>query len=395
MPYRPRTLTFRYLGALLAVAGLLVAGQILVQRALDRQEEDARVINLAGRQRMLSQRLTMLLLAIEEGVGPDARADRAELERVTDEWEHVQHALRMALPETGLRRANSRAVEELFASIAVDHAAMATAARAAIAAGDGTPPTSADGRTPAAQARAHQGAFLAGMERIVAAYEAEARGRVVELRRVELALLALALVVLVLEGAFVFRPAVTQLRAYLAERDRLERELLGVSDREQRRIAQDLHDGLSQHLVGVAMLARTMRPALEPAHRERLEEIERLLDEAVAQTRGLAHGLYSHTVEVAGLAAALTELAAQTERLFGIACRFTGDTSGPELPLEARMQLHRHPGRPRRRRRHAGLAYTRHGIAPHAVPGEDDRSVPAYLAGTRTRNDGDVLPSPR
>src|SRR4051794_6019756 len=61
---RVRVLTFRYVGALSVIAGLLIAGQAIVQQALDRQEGDARLVNVAGRQRMLSQRLCMLLLAI-------------------------------------------------------------------------------------------------------------------------------------------------------------------------------------------------------------------------------------------------------------------------------------------------------------------------------------------
>src|SRR5207302_5968889 len=40
------------------------------------------------------------------------------------------------------------------------------------------------------------------------------------------------------------------------ERNRLERELLAVSEREQRRMGQDLHDGVCQELTGVAFMAR-------------------------------------------------------------------------------------------------------------------------------------------
>jgi signal transduction histidine kinase len=98
-------------------------------------------------------------------------------------------------------------------------------------------------------------------------YERESDQRLARLRRLELVLLGLALLVLGLEGAFVFRPAVSGLRRHLAERDlvqraldaseaekralavrdgseraRLERQLLQIGDREQIRLAQDLHD---------------------------------------------------------------------------------------------------------------------------------------------------------
>jgi signal transduction histidine kinase len=191
-------------------------------------------------------------------------------------------------------------------------------------------------------ARAHQDAFLAGMDRIVDEYEREARGRVVELRRVELALLVLVLAVLALEGAFVFRPAVRGLSAHLAALDLAQRAMLQISDREQIRLAQDLHDGLGQHLVGIAFLLRSLRREVGaggPA--DRVDEIDKLLAEAIDHARGLARGLHPHTLEAAGLAAALGELAVHTERVFGVACRVTSHAAGAEPPAPDRAHLHR------------------------------------------------------
>jgi signal transduction histidine kinase len=305
---------------LLSIAGLLAAGQLFVQCALDRQEGDARVINMAGRQRMLSQRLCMLMLGGREA---------GELAHVADEWQASQASLSA--------RDNSDDVDEMFERIADDHRAMLAAARRLLA-GNG------DRDADAKLAVAHQDAFLAGMDRIVAAYEREARERVVRLRRIELAMLALVLIVLALQGAFVFRPTVRALRQHLAERDRAERQLLEVADREQKRIAQVIHDGVSQHLVGVSSLVKTLRPRAPtggdgPAREVRLDEIDRLLAEAVDQTRSLARGLHSHTLEMAGLVEALRELAAQTEKIYGITCRVdSGDIAEP--PLEVLVHLH-------------------------------------------------------
>jgi signal transduction histidine kinase len=310
--HRPRQLTFRYVSALLSIAGLLAAGQLLVQCALDRQEGDARVINMAGRQRMLSQRLCMLMMA-----GGDLR----ELLRVTDEWQASQAALSSA-------RDNSDDIDALFEQIAGDHRAMLGAARRMLA---------GDRDADAKPAVAHQDAFLSGMDHIVAAYEREARDRVIRLRRIELALLALALVVLALVGMFVFRPAVRALRQHLAERDQAERQLLEVADREQKRIAQVLHDGVGQHLIGVSSLVKALgKDANQDA---RLDEIGRLLAEAVDQTRSLARGLHSHTLEMAGLVEALRELAMRTEKIFGITCRVdAGEVAEP--PLDVLVHLH-------------------------------------------------------
>ena len=54
-----------YLLALTALALLSVGGQVLVQRSLKSQLSDSRVINIAGRQRMLSQKICKALLLLD------------------------------------------------------------------------------------------------------------------------------------------------------------------------------------------------------------------------------------------------------------------------------------------------------------------------------------------
>jgi len=310
-----------------------------------RQEGDARVINLAGRQRMLGQRLCALTLALD--IDPDpigaSRDMRDELARTAEDWERSQAVLRAGRLDGGLRGANSEIVDRLFGQIDADHRAMLAAVRAAIARRPGELAL-AEART----ACAHQEAFLAGMDRIVAQYERDARRRITGLRRLELVLLGLALLVLALEGVFVFRPAVRELWIHLAERDlvqrevvRLEQALLQSTDREQARLAQELHDGPCQQLIGASFLLRPLRQQLGPGPaRARLGEIEHLLGEAIAQTRDVVRSLHSPALEVAGLAAALDELAAHVARVFGVECRLH-DRAGAEPPAAARAQLHR------------------------------------------------------
>src|SRR5439155_7254641 len=49
----------------------------------------------------------------------------------------------------------------------------------------------------------------------------------------------------------------------MAERARLEKELVDVSEREQRRIGHDLHDSLCQHLTGTALAGQVLGEKLE------------------------------------------------------------------------------------------------------------------------------------
>jgi signal transduction histidine kinase len=111
----------------------------------------------------------------------------------------------------------------------------------------------------------------------------------------------------------------------VTQRKRLEREILEISGREQRRIGQDLHDSLCQHLAGVGFLGKVLEKKISNGVRvaaEEAGEIVRLIDEAITLTRGFARGLNPVTLEAEAFMVALSELAANTERLFGIRCRF-------------------------------------------------------------------------
>lgn len=111
----------------------------------------------------------------------------------------------------------------------------------------------------------------------------------------------------------------------VTDRVNLEHEVLHISEREQRRIAQDLHDGLGQLLVGARYLAGTLRQDLtakSPVEGRTAGRILEVLAEAVSQTRDLARGLHPVAAEPIGLMAALEALAARTQKLFKLECRF-------------------------------------------------------------------------
>ena len=80
----------------------------------------------------------------------------------------------------------------------------------------------------------------------------------------------------------------------VAERTRLEREVIESCAREQRRIAYDLHDGVGQQLVGIALSAKLLEERLRPRQPEQAEKafaIVKLANEAARQTRLTARTL--------------------------------------------------------------------------------------------------------
>ena len=131
------------------------------------------------------------------------------------------------------------------------------------------------------------------------------------------------------------------IRQQLKEAEILEREILDISNREQRRIGHDLHDGVCQQLAGIALLTSSLADELEAKHFEGAAEAERistLLNEAIEQTRGVARGLFPVRLEEKGLVSALEELAANASELFKINCRFVA--TAPPVAIEKGIALH-------------------------------------------------------
>jgi signal transduction histidine kinase len=114
----------------------------------------------------------------------------------------------------------------------------------------------------------------------------------------------------------------------ISSRKLMEKQISEISDREQRRIGQDLHDSLCQHMVSIAFASELLRDKLE---RKKLPEmaqaetIAEMVNEGISQARNLARGLYPVRLEVDGLASALEELTASVQARNNISCRFACD----------------------------------------------------------------------
>jgi signal transduction histidine kinase len=102
-----------------------------------------------------------------------------------------------------------------------------------------------------------------------------------------------------------------QLKNEIEQRKGLEGEILAISDREQQRLGQELHDGLCQHLTAVAFMARSVALRLKN-HRvidaADIDKIAQLVNNAATDTRDLSRALHRVDVDSAGLVTALQDL---------------------------------------------------------------------------------------
>jgi PAS domain S-box-containing protein len=102
-----------------------------------------------------------------------------------------------------------------------------------------------------------------------------------------------------------------KLEAEMSRRKGLEGEILAVSDREQQRLGQELHDGLCQHLTAVAFMTRSIALRLRD-HRvvdaADIERVAELVNTAAVDTRNLSRALHRVDVDAAALVVALQDL---------------------------------------------------------------------------------------
>ena len=117
-------------------------------------------------------------------------------------------------------------------------------------------------------------------------------------------------------------------RTDITERRRLEQEIMEISEREQRKFGHDLHDGLGQRLTGLEMLSHGLAEDLKdhsPALAKFARRLNHELRETMTQARLMSHSLAPVPLEGDGLMYGLMELAASTNRIPGVTCRFTCD----------------------------------------------------------------------
>ncbi|MCU0847822.1 MAG: PAS domain S-box protein [Spirochaetes bacterium] len=116
----------------------------------------------------------------------------------------------------------------------------------------------------------------------------------------------------------------------ITDKKRLESEILRISEQERQQIGNELHDNLGPHLVGTKFLLKVLKQKIEggtmPDFNE-VEEIDRLITQAIDQTRTMIKGLKPVDIQSDGLIFALEDLASKVSSIYGKSCRLVYDES--------------------------------------------------------------------
>jgi two-component system, NarL family, sensor histidine kinase DegS len=197
-----------YILALSAIAIVAVIGQALIQNHLTKQRNDAHVVNIAGKQRMLSQRISKTLLELSQvRSSGDRKVVLYNLRSSLELWKISQDGLLHGNDSLNLGGDNSEEVSALFVELNPHFNEMATHASNVVALMSNNIDTPYDSvRASVETVLQHEFDFLTGMEKIVYQYDAEAKAEVTRLSHMEYFLLAISISVIIGEIFFIFRP---------------------------------------------------------------------------------------------------------------------------------------------------------------------------------------------
>ncbi len=131
----------------------------------------------------------------------------------------------------------------------------------------------------------------------------------------------------------------------ITERKRLERALGEVTHQEQLRLGKEIHDGLSQELMGVALLARGLAASARKGHQPKADELDRLsllASRTISTCHGIAQGLSPLSAAHGGLVQALHDMVDRQYDAKGPAVRFDAIEGAPiRLPLSSTDHMFR------------------------------------------------------
>lgn len=276
----------KYLKAVVVAIIILIINQLFIQYFLYSKKYDAKTINLAGRQRMLSQKITLEVYRIVTD-----NHSIAELPGLFEEWEQAHHSL-LYTPETsGLSTISHPEALELMSALCSRIEFM----------GQQVERLTGSQAVDLASINANQDAFLNDMNRVVALLEQSSSDKLTFIVRTEIVLLVLSILIILLEAIYIFYPIHQQLLLSLSDLRKSQKELqhhVSELTTKNRDLAQfvyvashDLQEPLRTIISFIQLLQRKYQEKIGELGQR---EITFIID-ATKRMKGLLTGLLSYT----------------------------------------------------------------------------------------------------
>jgi PAS domain S-box-containing protein len=214
-----------YIFALSVIAILTIMGYFLIHWALYNQNNNAHVINIAGQQRMLSESLSKMALLMEKTLDTDMRSEQVKkFTSLLELLERSHYGLQKGNFELNLFEQNSSTVRKLFSEIEADYQEMKIVGQKILTSVMASNAKNSDELSMfVEQLLTKQTDFVDKMNVIVSQYESEALTQLNQVKRFSLILSLLILIVLALQGRYLFAPAIRQLQETLQRLVNIER----------------------------------------------------------------------------------------------------------------------------------------------------------------------------
>lgn len=195
-----------YLFALLTIAATVLLSQILIQYNLKKQLSDSGIINISGKQRMLSQKLTKEILILN--FVSDTAQKKEEINRIIKTltlWKNTHYNLENGNDSLGFPKEKSPELSKLYASIKPNFKTIVKAANIFL---ENVKKNSnqKENQKLVQQILENESVFLTKMNLIVGEYDKKALKKVTLQQKIEYAILGFTLLVLLLEFLFIFKP---------------------------------------------------------------------------------------------------------------------------------------------------------------------------------------------
>jgi signal transduction histidine kinase len=355
-------LTRLYIIALSGVALLSVIGQLLIQIFLNSLLDDSHVVNVAGRQRMLSQRLskTAVLLSNPKIFQADSEHYSQDIKDIISLWESSHYALKNKDLKTDGRTykvRNSAKIDSMFQAIEPVFEVILTNAKI-VSQNIERPQKNQQKLLQSSlnQILTNERTFLKKMDKIVTQYDLESTKRVEMTKNIELFLFTLLFLILILEGAFIFRPIADNIRFVIKKLTNSESNLRKANDElvktqealvqateekyklqlaeekvraaslmegqegERKRLAADLHDGIGQMLTGLRLHSEKVKSFdfTNTKQEKSFNELQNLIQETIEATRTVSFSLAPSVLSDFGVVPAIRILTEQVSKVKSI-----------------------------------------------------------------------------
>ena len=203
-----------YVFAFLSIVLIIIVSQIVVQHHINTQINDSRVINIAGRQRMLSQRLTKeILLLKDRDISLERQEKISDIQKTYKVWVASHKGLQNGSEVLNLPKENNTEIVFMFREIEVYFYPIEKAVgKLILSLEENSAIQLNELKDEIGIVLENEDNFLLKMNEIVFKYAEVSKSKVQNLKFLETILLTVSLLILAIEILFLFRPMSLKIR---------------------------------------------------------------------------------------------------------------------------------------------------------------------------------------